>query len=94
MTARLGAAGKAARAGVIEDRFLDLDQVAQGGVATIRPMAHILFRCPRTNMNVQTWLADEPPSGQSKAFEALDCPACTQLHFINRTTGKLLGEKK
>jgi hypothetical protein len=43
---------------------------------------------------VQHWLADAPddtddPIGTHKS---VFCRACTKLHFINSSTGKLLGE--
>jgi hypothetical protein len=54
---------------------------------------HIIFKCPQTGMNVQHWLADEPISaGQRSEIETVTCQACTKLHFITRSTGKLLGE--
>lgn len=52
---------------------------------------HIVFKCPQTGMNVQHWLAaaqDEPQG----THRPVACPACTKLHFINSSTGKLLGE--
>jgi hypothetical protein len=56
-------------------------------------MAHVVFKCPRTGMNVQHWIAEgatqDDPHG---THETVVCKACTRLHFINRTTGKLLGE--
>jgi hypothetical protein len=56
-------------------------------------MGNILFRCPRTGLNVQHWLADEVmPDHSSSTYETIICKACTRLHFINRLTGKLLGE--
>jgi hypothetical protein len=56
-------------------------------------MAHILYQCPRTTLKVQAWLAEEAtPTAKPQGFEAVTCPACTQLHFINRSTGKLLGD--
>lgn len=42
-------------------------------------------------MKVQAWLADEP-SAKPSGFELFECPACTQVHFIDRSTGKLLGD--
>ena len=46
-------------------------------------------------MNVQHWLADEPqPEHPQATYETVVCKACSRLHFINRTTGKLLGEQK
>jgi hypothetical protein len=52
----------------------------------------ILFTCPATKMVVQHWLddGDEVPEDN---YEGVDCPACAQVHFINRKTGKLLGSK-
>ncbi len=55
-------------------------------------MSHILYRCPKTSMNVQAWLHDEPAPDQLRDFEIVTCPACTQMHFVNRATGKLLGD--
>ena len=57
-------------------------------------MAHFVIRCPATSFKVQHWLDDDGnddlPGDQ---YESMVCPACTKIHFINRKTGKLLGEK-
>ena len=45
-------------------------------------------------MNVQIWLAKDPSTDQMNDDESVTCPACLQIHFINKTTGKLLGEKE
>lgn len=52
------------------------------------------FKCPSTGMNVQHWMA-EPLAGDEKqcAYEGVTCPACTRVHFINWSTGKVLGER-
>lgn len=52
---------------------------------------HILFKCPRTGMNVQHWL-DEAAGDKGSVYKSVDCPACTLAHFIHRQTGQLLGE--
>ena len=58
-------------------------------------MAHILFRCPYTSLNVQRWLDDDTSEhDKNSEYEAITCPACTRLHFVNRSTGKTLGENK
>lgn len=50
---------------------------------------NILFKCPRTGTNVQHLLT-------GASFDALHehvavpCPACSSLHFVNASTGKLL----
>jgi hypothetical protein len=51
------------------------------------------IRCPRTGMNVQTWLDENDPPLPDQIYEPISCPACTTLHFINAATGKLLGSK-
>jgi hypothetical protein len=59
------------------------------------PMGHLVFKCPRTGMNVQHWLADEPaPDDRHSSYESVACQACGGLHFVNRSSGKLLGEHK
>jgi hypothetical protein len=58
-------------------------------------MGHLIFKCPRTGMNVQHWLADEPgPDDLRCTYETVLCQACSRLHFINRSSRKLLGEPK
>jgi hypothetical protein len=45
--------------------------------------------------NVQHWLDDDAPTQDKKSeYEAVSCPACTRLHFVNRSTGKTLGETR
>lgn len=58
-------------------------------------MGNIVFKCPRTGMNVQHWLADDAaPNDPHCTYETVVCKACSRLHFINRSTGKLLGAPK
>ncbi|SIO62834.1 hypothetical protein SAMN05443247_09451 [Bradyrhizobium erythrophlei] len=52
---------------------------------------HIVFKCPQTSMNVQHWLADTTDDAKD-AYVPVVCQACTKLHFINSSTGNLLGE--
>lgn len=57
-------------------------------------MANLVFKCPRTGMNVQHWLAEESaPGDPSCTYETVHCQACSGLHFINRSSRKLLGDK-
>ena len=55
----------------------------------------ILFRCPRTGIDVQHRIDDARPESSEPAdsYVAVRCPACMSLHFVNSTTGKLLGER-
>ena len=74
---------------LIKINVLFPNSVRQPGV-----MGNVLFRCPRTGLNVQHWLADEiGPDDPQCSYETVVCKACTRLHFINRKTGKLLGEE-
>lgn len=52
----------------------------------------ILFKCPKTGMNVQHELDGGPDVAVADTHVSVPCPACASLHFINTTTGKLLGD--
>jgi hypothetical protein len=56
-------------------------------------MIPIMFTCPNMGLKVQHWLEDddEAPEGE---YEGITCPACVRVHFINRKTGKLIGQKE
>jgi hypothetical protein len=54
-------------------------------------METVIFKCRRTGMNVQHRLSEEPSSDED-GYETVQCPACAGLHFISRSTGKLVGE--
>jgi hypothetical protein len=53
----------------------------------------LMYRCPRTAMNVDIWLADEVTPVNADTYEHVMCPSCPHIHFINKTTGKALGDK-
>ena len=44
-------------------------------------------------MNVQHRLDDHVAGASACTYETVVCKACTRLHFINRLTRKLLGER-
>jgi hypothetical protein len=50
-------------------------------------------RRPATSMNVQHLLEDDQDASDNE-YEGVSCPACAMVHFVNRKTGKLLGEDK
>jgi hypothetical protein len=54
----------------------------------------IIFRCPHTGMNVQTDLLKQEIKEGERRYEAIACPACAKLHFINRANGRALGSDK
>jgi DNA-directed RNA polymerase subunit RPC12/RpoP len=56
-------------------------------------MENLIFRCTQTGSTVQLWLPEEPLAGDD-SYEAVNCPACGHMHFVNRTTGKTLSEKE
>lgn len=48
---------------------------------------------PRAGLNVQHCSAEEAaPERPLCTYESVVCKACTRIHFVNRLTGKLLGE--
>ncbi|CCE11929.1 conserved hypothetical protein [Bradyrhizobium sp. STM 3843] len=51
---------------------------------------NVLFKCPRTGINVQHWLSDTALSESDQSYVSMPCPACGSLHFVNSRTGKLL----
>jgi hypothetical protein len=57
-------------------------------------MANLLIRCARTGLNVQLWLPDQPPGDEADSYEAISCPACAQIHLVNKATGRMLGDKE
>ena len=55
---------------------------------------NVVFKCPRTGLNVQHAFDLRSAAKRSEdTYEAVVCKACTGLHFINRTNGKLLGHE-
>ena len=58
-------------------------------------MSKLLFKCPVTGVSVQHWLDDDDPSTTlGERYQSIVCPACARLHFINRKTGRVLGQKE
>lgn len=55
---------------------------------------HIVFQCPETSLNVQHWLETPADDKRPTTYVSVVCPACTNVHFINSTNGKLLGKDK
>jgi hypothetical protein len=54
-------------------------------------MATFVYRCPTTGMNVQGWFADDPSEHEGEVYETITCVACTRVHLINRSAGRVLG---
>lgn len=56
-------------------------------------MPHAVIRCPRTGLNVQVWVPETTSADKPDSYEGVACLGCGRLHFVNKITGKLLGEK-
>jgi hypothetical protein len=55
-------------------------------------MKPMLYRCPKTGDVVQHFIVDEPDLEDEHRYDAVECPACSSLHFINPATGKVMGD--
>jgi len=65
------------------------------GLAIIQAMQPLIYRCPRTGINVPVPFALETPAADNAdVYEQVACPACLHLHLVCKSTGKLLGDKK
>ena len=42
-------------------------------------------------MNVQIEMPEMAPTDRADSYESVTCPACTRIHLINKSTGKMLG---
>lgn len=56
-------------------------------------MALFLYHCPNTSLQVQGFVEDDDADnkGRREIYCGEDCPACGKLHFVNPTSGKVLG---
>jgi hypothetical protein len=42
--------------------------------------------------DVQGWFADDVSATEGETYEPVTCLACRQTHFVNRSTGRTLGD--
>ena len=57
-------------------------------------MPGLMYRCPRTGMNVPLPFALKAPTeDKAQEYEHVQCPACTHLHLISKSTGRLLSDQ-
>jgi hypothetical protein len=54
-------------------------------------MGAFTYRCPTTALNVQGWFADEVGDNEETAYETVTYLACSQVHLVNRDTGRVFG---
>ncbi len=59
-------------------------------------MAPFLYRCPNTGFRVQGFGSDktsqDKKSDDAATYVSVTCIMCQQVHLVNPTTGKVLGE--
>jgi len=51
-----------------------------------------LYRCPNTGFRVQGYTFEQ--TSDDDAYEPVTCAACTRVHFVNPTTGKIMGDEE
>lgn len=54
----------------------------------------ILYRCPKTGADIQRGLESHGAGRPRQGYAAILCTDCNQLHFVDRATGKLLGQSR
>ena len=53
-------------------------------------MSAFLYRCPRTDLMVQGFIADDPSKTDDyDAYNSIHCTACGRLHLVNPKTRKV-----
>ena len=75
------------------DEWFDLPQCRSLGISVSERMATFLYRCPDTGFRVQGYTRGQT-SDDDDAYEAVTCIACTRVHLVNPTTGKVMGEEE
>ena len=55
-------------------------------------MATFLYRCPRTRLRVQGWVAEEPSQLEKQSYEAVTCLACGGVHLVNPASGRTIDD--
>ena len=55
-------------------------------------MATFLYRCPKTRLRVQGWVADDPNQPEKQSYEAMTCLACGGVHLVNPASGRTIDD--
>jgi hypothetical protein len=55
-------------------------------------MVTFLYRCPKTRLRVQGWVADDPEQRDKQSYEAVSCPACGGVHLVNSASGRTIDD--
>jgi hypothetical protein len=75
-------------------RQLERDQCEEPLLQQNRCMGKLIYRCTRTGMNVQVEMPEPAPTDPPDSYESVTCPACSRIHLINKTTGRLLSDNE
>jgi hypothetical protein len=60
--------------------------------AELKRAPRYLFHCPITRSFEYGFLVEEAPSDDPNSYMSVGCLACGQMHLVNFTTGKTVGE--
>jgi hypothetical protein len=52
-----------------------------------------IFRCPTTGLNVQHVFEEAPETDDDRVYVGVRCLACSGIHLVSRTTGRLAADK-
>jgi hypothetical protein len=79
----------------MREKAIRLREINAAAHWTAQPclMPQVTIFCPRTGSNVQVWVAKAKPGESADTYDAVTCPACGLLHFVNKATGKTLGDR-
>ncbi len=55
-------------------------------------MPAFVYRCPNTGFRVQGYSPEQTSDNDPNRFEAVTCVMCRQVHLVNPTTSKVVGE--
>ena len=53
-----------------------------------------IFRCPATGLNVQHIFDEAPEADDDRVYVGVRCLACSGIHLVSRTTGRLVADKE
>ena len=55
-------------------------------------MFPFLYRCPNTGFRVQGYTFEQ--ISDDDVYESVTCAACTYVHLVSPTTGKVIGDEE
>ena len=56
-------------------------------------MATFVYRCPKTRLRVQGWVADDPIHPEKQSYEAVTCLVCGGVHLVNPASGRTIDDR-